>query len=54
MQKSNEALRANAENYAGSDECMAMLNDLRMFGEAAFTRDDLPKKDESKESKTSS
>jgi len=41
-QKSDEACRANVENYVGSDEFSAMLNDLRMFGVAAFTRDDLP------------
>lgn len=50
----NEARRANVEKYVGSDEFLAMLNDLRMFGEAAFTRDELPDEGGSKESKTSS
>jgi hypothetical protein len=53
-QKSDDARRANVEKYVGSDEFLAMLNDLRMFGEAAFTRDELPKEGGSKESKTSS
>ena len=38
-QRSDEARRANVENYVGSDEFLAMLNDLSMFGEAAFARD---------------
>jgi hypothetical protein len=53
-QKSDEARSANVEKYVGSDEFLAMLNDLRMFGDAAFTRDDLPEEGGSKESKTSS
>ncbi|MGQ0556588.1 MAG: hypothetical protein ACT4PN_11675 [Nitrospiraceae bacterium] len=53
-QKSDEARRANVENYVGSDEFLAMLNDLRMFGEAAFTRDDLPEESGPKELKISS
>lgn len=53
-QKSDEARRTNVENYVESDEFLAMLNDLRMFGEAAFTRDDLPEDGGPKESKTSS
>lgn len=53
-QKSDEALHANVEKYVGSDEFLAMLNDLRMFGEAAFIRDDLFEEDGSKESKTPS
>ncbi len=42
VKKIDEARRANVENYVGSDEFLSMLHDLRMFGEAAFTRDDLP------------
>lgn len=53
-QKSEEARHANIEKYIGSDEFLAMLHDLRMFGEAAFTRDDLPEEGGPKESKTSS
>lgn len=53
-QKSDEARRANVENYVGSDEFLAMLNDLSMFGEAAFARDDLPEEGAPRESKTSS
>jgi len=53
-QKIDKALHANAEKYIGSDEFLAMLNDLRMFGEAAFTRDDLPEEGGPKESKNSS
>lgn len=53
-QKTDEALHANVEKYVGSDEFLAMLNDLRMFGEAAFIRDDLLEENEPKESKTPS
>lgn len=52
-QKSDEARRANVENYVGSDEFLAMLNDLRMFGDAAFMRDDLPEEGGLEESKKS-
>lgn len=54
IQKSDEARRANLESYVGSDEFLALLNDLSMFGEAAFAQDDLPEEGGSKESKTSS
>lgn len=35
--KIDQALRTNIEEYIGSDEFVAMQNDVRMFGDAAFT-----------------
>jgi hypothetical protein len=36
--KIDETFRTNIQSYIGSDEFMAMQNDLRMFGDAAFIR----------------
>jgi hypothetical protein len=38
-QKIDRAFRANIDNYIGSDEFIAMENDIRMFGDSAFMRD---------------
>ena len=38
-EKIDQAFRANVDKYVGSDEFIAMQNDVRMFGDAAFTRD---------------
>lgn len=36
-EKLDQTFRANIEEYIGSDEFVAMHNDVRMFGDAAFT-----------------
>lgn len=37
-EKIDQSFHSNLTKYIGSDECEAMQNDLRMFGDAAFTR----------------
>jgi len=37
--KIDQTFRANIDRFVGSDELAAMQNDLRMFGDAAFTQD---------------
>lgn len=53
-EKIDRAFRANADKFVGSDACIAMQNDLQMFGNAAFTRDYSPEEDGPEESKKSS
>jgi hypothetical protein len=36
LEKIDRAFRANVDKFAGSDACLAMQYDLRMFGDAAF------------------
>jgi len=43
VEKIDQAFRANIDRYIGSDEFVAMQNDVRMFGDAAFTPES-PKK----------
>lgn len=38
-EKIDQAYRANIDKFVGSDEFVAMQNDVRLFGDAAFTRD---------------
>jgi hypothetical protein len=40
--KIDQAFRANIDNFIGSDAFVAMENDIRMFGDSAFTRDHPP------------
>jgi hypothetical protein len=44
-EKIDQAFRTNIDNYIGSDEFLAMENDVRMFGDAAFTRKRSPQED---------
>lgn len=37
-EKIDQAFRANVDKFVSSDEFIAMQNDVRMFGDAAFTR----------------
>lgn len=39
LEKIDRAFRANADEFAGSDACLAMQYDLRLFGDAAFAPD---------------
>lgn len=43
--KIDQTLRANIDSYIGSDEFVAMENDIRMFGDAAFTRKHSPEEE---------
>lgn len=43
----DQSFRSNIDKYIGSDEFQAMQNDVRMFGDAAFTRSHAPKNDNS-------
>jgi hypothetical protein len=52
--KIDQAFQSNIERFIGSDQCVAMQNDVRMFGDAAFTRDSSPKENAPKESRKSS
>ena len=53
-EKIDRAFRANKDKFLGSDASVAMQNDLRMFGNAAFTRGYSPDEDGPEESKKSS
>jgi hypothetical protein len=53
-EKIDQAFRANVDKFVGSDEFVAMQNDVRMFGDAAFTRDHPLEEDEPKDSGKSS
>jgi ketosteroid isomerase-like protein len=37
-EKIDKSFRSNINKFIGSDEFEAMQNDIRMFGDAAFTR----------------
>jgi hypothetical protein len=41
----DQSFRENKDNYNGSDDFIAMENDVRMFGDAAFTRKRSPQED---------
>jgi|CXWL01.1.fsa_nt_gi hypothetical protein len=53
-EKIDQAFRSNVEKYVGSDEFVAMQNDVRMFGDAAFTREHSLEEDGPKDSVKSS
>lgn len=54
LEKIDRSFRANADKFVGSDAYVAMQNDLRMFGDAAFAPDYTLEEDGPKDSKKSS
>ena len=54
LEKIDRSFGANADKFVGSDACVAMQNDLRMFGDAAFAPDRSTGEDGPKVSKKSS
>jgi hypothetical protein len=53
LEKIDRSFRANADKFVGSDAYVAMQNDLRMFGDAAFAPDYSTGEDGKKDSKKS-